>query len=169
MENKFAEQLSLRLGELKGTLTHKEIAQSVPVSNAQLTRLANGERKGDKATRVSLAKKLASYWVSLSGAREDYHVLSFMKDSKRHDDVMSALFQQRKEENDRRKLEEDFDVAMGMKKEARSPQQTLLIDDYFREYAEEIAAEQTDFAKKAAYVGVNVQDVVAAGNKRYGG
>ncbi|KIO93954.1 hypothetical protein N624_0068 [Levilactobacillus brevis] len=54
-----------------------------------------------------------------------------MKNKTKHNDVMAALFQQRKEENERRQLEDAFDEAIGTKPELRSPQQQQLIRDYF--------------------------------------
>lgn len=168
-ESKFAKQLTLALDDVQQAMTHKDVAAKVHVSNGQLTRLANGQRKGDKNTRVSLAKTLQSVWLNFSGARKDYGTPSFMKDRTKHDDVMAALFQQRKEENDRRSLEESFDEAMTTKPELRSPQQTLLIRDYFREYVEEIGAEETDIAMKSKYAGEDIKSIFDAYNKRLGG
>lgn len=168
-ENKFAKQLTLALDGVQEAMAHKDVAAKVHVSNAQLTRLSKGERKGDKGIRVSLSKVLQNVWLNFSGAREDYGTPSFMKNRTKHDDVMAALFQQRKEENDRRSLEESFDEAMTTKPELRSPQQQLLIQDYFREYVEEIGAEQTDITMKAAYAGTDIQAVFDAYNKRLGG
>ena len=140
VKNKFAEQLTL---DLAGVV-HKDIAHKVHISDGQLTRLANSQRTGDKSMRAGLAHALHSILLAFSGARKDYGVLSFLKSSRRYDDVMATLFQQRKEEDDRRALEEAFDQAMTTKPEARSSQQVLLIRDYFKEYAEEIMSENTD-------------------------
>lgn len=169
MQSKFSEQLTLALDGIQGSLTHKQVAGKVHVSAGQLSRLKNGTRNTDKPTRISLADTLQNIWLNFSGAREDYHIPSFMKNKTKHDDVMSALFQQRKEENERRKLEDAFDEAMTTKPELRSPQQTLLIRDYFREYVEEIGAEETDIAMKAKYAGEDIQSVFDAYNKRIGG
>ncbi|WP_341780438.1 helix-turn-helix domain-containing protein [Levilactobacillus sp. HBUAS70063] len=169
MQSKFSEQLTLALDGIQGSLTHKQVAGKVHVSVGQLSRLKNGTRNTDKPTRISLADTLQNIWLNFSGAREDYHIPSFMKNKTKHDDVMAALFQQRKEENERRSLEESFDEAMTTKPELRSPQQTLLIRDYFQEYVEEIGAEETDIAMKAKYAGEDIQSVFDAYNKRIGG
>ncbi|WP_125575974.1 helix-turn-helix domain-containing protein [Levilactobacillus angrenensis] len=169
MQSKFSEQLTLALDGIQGSLTHKQVAGKVHVSVGQLSRLKNGTRNTDKPTRISLADTLQNIWLNFSGAREDYHIPSFMKNKTKHDDVMAALFQQRKEENERRKLEDAFDEAIGTKPELRSPQQTLLIRDYFREYVEEIGAEETDIAMKAKYAGEDIQSVFDSYNKRIGG
>lgn len=164
-KNKFAEQLTL---DLAGVI-RKDVAHQVHVSDGQLTRLANGQRTGDKSMRVDLAHTLHSILLALSGARKDYGVLSFLKSTQRYDDVMATLFQQRKEEDDRRALEKSFDVAMTTKPEARSSQQVLLIRDYFKEYAEEIMSENTDIVAKAKYAGVNIHEVFDEANTRVGG
>ena len=165
IKNKFAEQLTL---DLAGVV-RKDVARQIHVSDGQITRLANGERTGDKGMRVGLARTLHSILLAFSGARKDYGVLSYLKSSRRYDDVMATLFQQRKEEDDRRELEESFDEAMTTKPEARSSQQTLLIRDYFREYAEEIMSENTDIVAKAKYAGVDIHGVFDEANARVGG
>jgi transcriptional regulator with XRE-family HTH domain len=169
MQSKFSEQLTLALDGIQGSLTHKQVAGKVHVSVGQLSRLKNGTRNTDKPTRISLADTLQNIWLNFSGAREDYHIPSFMKNKTKHDDVMAALFQQRKEENERRKLEDAFDEAIGTKPELRSPQQQQLIRDYFKEYVEEIGAENTDIVMKAKYAGEDIQSVFDAYNKRIGG
>lgn len=169
IDNKFAEQLSLELDHAKKFISHKRVADEAHISAGQLSRLKNATRATDKSMRVSLARIMHKVLLSFSGARSDYGLLSFLKDTTKHSDVMSSLFRQHKEENDRRALEESFDEAMTTKKELRSSQQTLLIRDYFREYAEEIMAEHTDIVKKAEYAGINVQDVFDKANANYGG
>jgi len=82
---------------------------------------------------------------------------------------MATLFQQRKEEDARRALEEAFDQAMTTKPEARSSQQILLIRDYFKEYAEEIMSENTDIVAKAEYAGIDIHQVFDEANARVGG
>lgn len=104
MQSKFSEQLTLALDGIQGSLTHKQVAGKVHVSVGQLSRLKNGTRNTDKPTRISLADALQSIWLNFSGAREDYHIPSFMKNKAKHNDVMAALFQQRKEENERRQF-----------------------------------------------------------------
>jgi len=165
MQNKFSEQLTL---DLAGVV-RRDVAQKVHISDGQLTRLANGQRTGDKGMRSGLAHALHSILLAFSGARKDYGVLSFLKSSKRYDDVMATLFQQRKEEDDRRELEEAFDQAMTTKPEARSSQQILLIRDYFKEYAEEIMSENTDIVAKAEYAGIDIHQVFDEANARVGG
>lgn len=165
VKNKFAEQLTL---DLAGVV-RRDVAQRVHISDGQLTRLANGQRNGDKGMRAGLAHALHSILLAFSGARKDYGVLSFLKSSKRYDDVMATLFQQRKEEDDRRELEEAFDQAMTTKPEARSSQQILLIRDYFKEYAEEIMSENTDIVAKAKYAGIDIHQVFDEANARVGG
>ncbi|WP_203639686.1 transcriptional regulator [Levilactobacillus wangkuiensis] len=165
MQNKFAEQLTL---DLAGVV-RRDVAQKVHISDGQLTRLANGQRTSDKGMRAGLAHALHSILLAFSGARKDYGVLSFLKSSKRYDDVMATLFQQRKEEDDRRALEEAFDQAMTTKPEARSSQQILLIRDYFKEYAEEIMSENTDIVAKAEYAGIDIHQVFDEANARVGG
>ena len=165
IKNKFAEQLTLALDGV----IRKYIAHEVHISESQLTRLANGQRTGDKGMRTGLAHALHSVLLALSGARKDYGVLSYLKSSRRYDDVMATLFQQRKEENDRRALEESFDEAMTTKPEARSSQQILLIRDYFKEYAEEIMSENADIVAKAEYAGVDIHSVFDEANARVGG
>lgn len=165
IKNKFAEQLTL---DLAGVV-RKDVARQIHVSDGQITRLANGERTGDKGMRVGLARTLHSILLAFSGARKDYGVLSYLKSSRRYDDVMATLFQQRKEENDRRELEESFDEAMTTKPEARSSQQILLIRDYFKEYAEEIMSENADIVTKAKYAGVDIHSVFDEANARVGG
>ena len=165
IKNKFAEQLTL---DLAGVV-RKDVARQIHVSDGQITRLANGERTGDKGMRVGLTRTLHSILLAFSGARKDYGVLSYLKSSRRYDDVMATLFQQRKEEDDRRELEESFDEAMTTKPEARSSQQTLLIRDYFREYAEEIMSENTDIVAKAKYAGVDIHGVFDEANAKVGG
>lgn len=165
VKNKFAEQLTL---DLAGVV-RRDVAQKVHISDGQLTRLANGQRTGDKGMRSGLAHALHSILLAFSGARKDYGVLSFLKSSKRYDDVMATLFQQRKEEDDRRALEEAFDQAMTTKPEARSSQQILLIRDYFKEYAEEIMSENTDIVAKAEYAGIDIHQVFDEANARIGG
>lgn len=165
IKNKFAEQLTL---DLAGVV-RKDVARQIHVSDGQITRLANGERTGDKGMRVGLARTLHSILLAFSGARKDYGVLSYLKSSRRYDDVMATLFQQRKEEDDRQALEESFDEAMTTKPEARSSQQTLLIRDYFREYAEEIMSENTDIVAKAKYAGIDIHGVFDEANARVGG
>lgn len=165
MQNKFSEQLTL---DLAGVV-RRDVAQKVHISDGQLTRLANGQRTGDKGMRSGLAHALHSILLAFSGARKDYGVLSFLKSSKRYDDVMATLFQQRKEEDDRSALEEAFDQAMTTKPEARSSQQILLIRDYFKEYAEEIMSENTDIVAKAEYAGIDIHQVFDEANARVGG
>lgn len=116
-----------------------------------------------------MADTLQNIWLNFSGAREDYHIPSFMKNKTKHNDVMAALFQQRKEENERRQLEDAFDEAIGTKPELRSPQQQQLIRDYFKEYVEEIGAENTDIVMKAQYAGVRLQSYFDKYNDQYGG
>ncbi|WP_236008245.1 transcriptional regulator [Levilactobacillus andaensis] len=168
IDNKFAEQLTLALDDPKSA-SQEAIAQLLFMSAGQLSRIKNATRATDKSIRVGLAHVLHDVFLAFSGARNDYGLLSFLKDTTKHDDVITSLFRQKKEENDRRALEESFDEAMTTKKELRSPQQILLINDYFREYAEEIMAEHTDIAKKAEYAGINVQDVFDKANANYGG
>lgn len=169
MQSKFSEQLTLALDGIQGSLTHKQVAGKVHVSVGQLSRLKNGTRNTDKPTRISLADALQSIWLNFSGARVDYHIPSFMKNKTKHNDVMAALFQQRKEENERRQLEDAFDEAIGTKPELRSPQQQQLIRDYFKEYVEEIGAENTDIVMKAQYAGVQLQSYFDKYNDQYGG
>ncbi|QCZ53596.1 Prophage Lp2 protein 13 [Levilactobacillus brevis] len=169
MQSKFSEQLTLALDGIQGSLTHKQVAGKVHVSVGQLSRLKNGTRNIDKPTRISLADALQSTWLNFSGAREDYRIPSFMKNKTKHNDVMAALFQQRKEENERRQLEDAFDEAIGTKPELRSPQQQQLIRDYFKEYVEEIGAENTDIVMKAQYAGVQLQSYFDKYNDQYGG
>lgn len=169
IDSKFAEQLSLEFDNAKSFISHKKVANEAHISAGQLSRLKNGTRATDKSMRVSLAHIMHRVLLAFSGARSDYGLLSFLKDTTKHGDVMASLFRQRKEENDRRALEESFDEAMTTKKALRSPQQVLLISDYFREYAEEIMAEHTDIVKKAEYAGINVQDVFDKANANYGG
>ncbi|WP_125545421.1 transcriptional regulator [Levilactobacillus lindianensis] len=165
MKNKFAEQLSL---DLVGFM-RKDVAEGAHISKSQLTRMSNGERSGDKSMRVAIAHRLHSILLALSGARTDYGLLSFLKDTTKHNDVISVMFRQRKEENDRRAIEEEFDEAMSTEKKFRSPQQVLLIDKYFDEYAEEIMSENTDIVMKADYAGINLQNVFNKANTRLGG
>lgn len=58
---------------------------------------------------------------------------------------------------------------MTTKLEARSSQQTLLIRDYFKEYAEEIMSENTDIVAKAKYAGVDIHGVFDEANAKVGG
>lgn len=169
IDSKFAKQLSLVLNDVQQSVSHKDVAAEVHVSAGQLSRVKGGTRPTDKGTRMALTNVLQSIWLNFSGARADYHVPSFMKNRTKHDDVMAALFQQRKEENDRRKLEESFDEAITTKPEFRSSQQQLLIRDYFKEYVEEIGAENTDIVTKAEYAGVLLQDYFDKYNADYGG
>lgn len=169
IDSKFSKQLSLVLDDVQHAVSHKEVADEVHVSAGQLSRLKGGTRPTDKGTRVALTTVLQNIWLNFSGARADYHVPSFMKNKSKHDDVMATLFQQRKEENDRRGLEESFDEAIGTKPELRSPQQQSLIRDYFKEYVEEIGAENTDIVMKAQYAGVQLQDYFDNYNNQYGG
>ncbi|WP_139592654.1 helix-turn-helix domain-containing protein [Levilactobacillus brevis] len=151
-----------------GSLTHKQVAGKVHVSVGQLSRLKNGTRNIDKPTRISLADALQSTWLNFLGTRGlPYSV--FYENKTKHNDVMAALFQQRKEENERRQLEDAFDEAIGTKPELRSPQQQQLIRDYFKEYVEEIGAENTDIVMKAQYAGVQLQSYFDKYNDQYGG
>lgn len=169
IDSKFSKQLSLVLDDVQHAVSHKEVADEVHVSAGQLSRMKGGTRPTDKGTRIALTSVLQSIWLNFSGARADYHLPSFMKNRTKHDDVMASLFQQHKEEDDRRKLEESFDEAITTKPEFRSPQQQSLIRDYFKEYVEEIGAENTDIVTKADYAGVQLQDYFDKYNAEYGG
>lgn len=170
MKNKFAEQLSLALGKNK-TLTQQQIADRTHVSPGQLSRLKSGSRSTDSQIRKSLANVLNDFWLSYSGARENFGVLSFQNDRRLKGDMFSALMRQKKEQQEREAMEAEFENAIAINPNDRTPAQQLVIERYPREYAEEISAEITDLAKKAEYAGISMdklQSVIDKVNQKNG-
>ncbi|MCG0752736.1 Prophage Lp2 protein 13 [Lactiplantibacillus plantarum] len=170
MKNKFAEQLSLALDRHKES-TQQQIADRTHVSPGQLSRLKSGSRSTDPQIRKSLANVINDFWLSYSGARENFGVLSFQNDHRLQGDMFSALMKQREEQSQREKLETEFEEAIAVKPRDRTPAQQLVIERYPREYAEEISAEITDLAKKAEYAGIpmdKLQEVIDKVNQENG-
>ncbi|WOI03364.1 transcriptional regulator [Lactiplantibacillus plantarum] len=170
MKNKFAEQLSLALDRHKES-TQQQVADGTHISPGQLSRLKNGSRNTDPQIRKSLANKINDFWLKYSGARENFGVLSFQNDRRLKGDMFSALMRQKKEQQEREAMETEFENAIVINPNDRTPAQQLVIERYPREYAEEISAEITDLAKKAEYAGISMdklQEVIDKVNRKNG-
>ncbi|MBU7474851.1 transcriptional regulator [Lactiplantibacillus pentosus] len=170
MKNKFAEQLSLALDRHKES-TQQQVADGTHISPGQLSRLKNGSRNTDPQIRKSLANKINDFWLKYSGARENFGVLSFQNDRRLKGDMFSALMRQKKEQQEREAMEAEFENAIAINPNDRTPAQQLVIERYPREYAEEISAEITDLAKKAEYAGISMdklQEVIDKVNRKNG-
>ncbi|MCG0738800.1 helix-turn-helix domain-containing protein [Lactiplantibacillus plantarum] len=170
MKNKFSEQLSLALDRHKES-TQQQVADRTHVSPGQLSRLKSGSRNTDSQIRKSLANVINDFWLSYSGARENFGVLSFQNDRQLQGDMFSALMKQKKEQRERERIEVEFEEAITVKPRDRTPAQQLVIERYAREYAEEISAEITDLAKKAEYAGISMdklQEVIDKVNRKNG-
>lgn len=170
MKNKFSEQLSLALDRHKES-TQQQVADGTHISPGQLSRLKNGSRNTDPQIRKSLANKINDFWLKYSGARENFGVLSFQNDRRLKGDMFSALMRQNKEQQEREAMETEFENAIAINPNDRTPAQQLVIERYPREYAEEISAEITDLAKKAEYAGISMgklQEVIDKVNRKNG-
>lgn len=170
MKNKFSEQLSLALDRHKES-TQQQVADGTHISPGQLSRLKNGSRNTDPQIRKSLANKINDFWLKYSGARENFGVLSFQNDRRLKGDMFSALMRQKKEQQEREAMEAEFENAIVINPNDRTPAQQLVIERYPREYAEEISAEITDLAKKAEYAGISMdklQEVIDKVNRENG-
>lgn len=170
MKSKFAEQLTLAL-DRSGVKSQRTIADEVHVSPGQLSRLKTGLRSTDPDIRKSLANAINDIWLSYSGARANFGVISFQKDRRLKGDMFSALMKQKKEQSEREAIESDFEAASAINPIDRTPAQQLVIERYPQEYAEEISAEITDLIKKAEYAGIpmdRLQKVIDDVNKYNG-
>ncbi|MDI5786287.1 transcriptional regulator [Lactiplantibacillus plantarum] len=170
MKNKFSEQLSLALDRHKES-TQQQVADGTHISPGQLSRLKNGSRNTDPQIRKSLANKINDIWLKYSGARDNFGVLSFQNDRRLKGDMFSALMCQKKEQQEREAMEAEFENAIAINPNDRTPAQQLVIERYPREYAEEISAEITDLAKKAEYAGISMdklQEVIDKVNRKNG-
>lgn len=170
MKNKYAEQLALALGRMEGK-SQRMVADETHISPGQLSRLKAGSRNTDSQIRKSLANTIQDFWLSYSGARENFGVLSFQNDRRLKGDMFSALMRQKKEQQEREAMEAEFESAIAINPNDRTPAQQLVIERYPREYAEEISAEITDLAKKAEYAGIpmdKLQEVIDKVNRENG-
>lgn len=171
MRNRFAEELT-RTFERLGGHKQREIAGMAYMSESTMSRIRSGLKKTDPQTRWTLANVINDIWLKFTAASEDYGTISFQRDRKLKGDMFSALVKERTEQGEREKLEPEFEEAITTEPRFRTPEQNLVIQQYPREYIEEISAEITDLLKKAEYAGISpiqLQKVIDEVNDSTGG
>lgn len=160
-DRKFAEQLSLKLNEIRRFTDHSQLADSTHLAKGTLSNIKAGRRGTSKPVRQSLVKELWSLKMALTSSRADYGTPSFMCDKDLRLNPYVTAFTQHKEEQDRIGQEVRYLQAISKKPEKRTSEDLQAIDKYFREYLEEIGSEETDFDVKAKDAGLTDQEVQA--------
>jgi len=152
-------------------MTNKEFSHAIYVTEATGSRYRNGERALSKSMRVSVNRLLKDVRLSFASATKDYRIPTMMVDSRLQDDVYETSIKQRQEERERQGLEPDYESSVIIKPELRTAAQQQAIDAYLQNYAEEFAAEQTDFITKAEYAGYSqdrIFQIFDSFNNKYG-
>ena len=155
MKNKFAMELKLAFGR-KPWLVEHEVAEQAYISKGQLSKIKNGFQRADPQLRWKLARIINDIWLNYLTAALNNHTISFRQNRISNGDMFSALMDQRNEQAKREKLEPEFEQAMAIQPKFRTPAQNQIIDQYPKEYAQEISSEITDLIKKAQYAGISM-------------
>lgn len=166
-DEKFAKQLSLGIED--SGLTKKEIAEKTYMSASAVGKYALGERDADHDKKKSLLRIIKSVRLRYSAARSDFHVISYMQKGRIKQDVFAAERQADREERERKAVWDAFNDACTVLKHDRTRVEAEHIDRGFKEFAEEIGAEITEFLALADYAEVDPQKYIDEFNKKLGG
>lgn len=166
-DRKFSEQLSMDFEHSKVNRT--EAAKKLYVSKSQVTKYTQGTVSIPKVMKKAITGLMGSIKLSYSAARADYGVISFLKNPRQRDDILSANTSAAREERERQVLEDQFMDAITTQPQFRTKPQQEIIDSYLRNFIEEIGAEHTKLIALATYLDVDVQVIVNEFNKTLGG
>ncbi|MFD1317000.1 hypothetical protein AB0Y04_04905 [Loigolactobacillus coryniformis] len=161
-------------GQLSADFEHSEVsrteaAKKLYVSKSQITKYTQGTVSIPKVMKKAITGLMGSIKLSYSAARADYGVISFLKNPRQRDDVLSANTTAVREERERQALEDEFMNAITLEPKFRTSKQQEIIDSYLRNFIEEIGAEHTKLIALAAYLNVDVQVIVDEFNNKLGG
>ena len=168
MQSKFGKQLDLFL-EGNDQVKAKDVAESVPVSEGQLSRMRKGNRQFTNQSVKAIAMMAHAITVNYSVARANHGIISFMIRPGHTDDVLQAFSQQEEEEDDRENIQKSFIRAATTEPKQRSNEQRLLIKQFLKELIEEIGSEITLFIRCCKYLRVDPQPFIDTYNEKLGG
>lgn len=167
MDKKYARQLSLALdgsGE-----TNKELGRRLAMSASAIGKYSLGERRADHQKKTLLAKALKGLRLRLSSARSDFGTISFADNPRVRHDVFGATTAANREERERQQIWSEFQDAITVPAGKLTKAQSELVDRGFKEFAEEIGAELTEFIELAQYAERDPQQYIDDFNERLGG
>jgi len=164
---KFPHQLSLYMAT--GKIANAEMAQAIPVSKGQFSNMKFGRRPTPKKSAKAITDLAHDFLLSLTAARDYFGTLGFIKRATRSDDFLGAIVQQKREEDERLKIQRSFMDAATTPKQVRDTNQNAVIDKFMKELSEEIGSEYTLLDAAAKYLGVDAQDYVDEVNTECGG
>lgn len=164
---KFPHQLSLFMPTSK--FSNAEMAAAIPVSTGQFSNMKAGRRPITKSSAKVITDLAHDFLLKLTAAQQYFGTLGFIKRATRNDDFLGAIVQQKREEDDRIKIQSSFIDAATTPKQVRDASQSAVIDKFMKELSEEIGSEYTLLDAAAKYLGVDAQDYVDEVNNEGGG
>ena len=169
---KFAKRLKHDLTAIKPIKNHEQVANEIHMAPSALSNVKTGRRSATREVKKSLVQTLGSLKLAMSAARSEFGVLSFLDDKKRRlDSPFTTSLIQYKEEQERIQIQHAYNLAICKQPQERTAEDIAVIKDYFKEYLEEIASEETDVQAKAIDAGLDdeLQAMINQFNRRYGG
>lgn len=149
--------------------TKQKIAKESYVQPSMISKLSNGSRRITKDVSISISKSLHNMKFNYSSAKEHYKVISFKNDGKVNQDMFSVTTDQKKQEQDRIKVEESTFEILIKPKELWTSEDYLNVKNYLNEFTEEIASEITELLQVCSYAGVSAEKIIDKVNKKIGG
>lgn len=171
-DTKFSRQLSLDLKQINPFKSRQQVANEVPISPGQLSNIAHGKRKADKEMKRGIINSVDSFLLRLTASRAEFGIPSFMNDPKLRFNPFVTSFQQKKEESERQALENAYTEASSKVVSERTAEDWAVMDDYFRNYFEEIGSEERDIEAKredAEFPKEKFDQIIQKYNREYGG
>lgn len=171
-DTKFSRQLSLDLKQINPFKSRQQVANEVPISAGQLSNISHGKRKADRETKKRLVNSVDSFLLRLTAARTEFGTPSFMNNPKLRVTPYVTSFQQQKEESERKALEVSYREASSKVVSERTAEDWAIMDDYFRNYFEEIGSEERDIEAKredAEFPKEKFDQIIQKYNREYGG